>query len=111
MAWLFAFSLLSNCYCAPVAVEPSAQPMASHCKQHAGDSKSKDSDCAPRYQADQFENIATAKKAAEASALLDFNLIEKVFASANGNTSFLNWAEPPPISSPPFFVLHHAFLI
>lgn len=111
MVWLFAFSLLSNCYCAPIVVEPSAQPMASHCKQHADDSKSKDSDCAPRYQTDQFENVSVVKKTVEASVVSDSHTLEAVFIQDELKTHFLNWAEPPPISFPHFFVLHHAFLI
>ncbi|HCM43101.1 MAG TPA: hypothetical protein DIS66_07320 [Candidatus Omnitrophica bacterium] len=109
--WLFAFSLLSNCYCAPVEVTPSSQPVASHCKQHPNNSESKDSDCAPRYQADQFENISVAKKTAEAFVLSDIPTTEVVFVQAERETRFLKWAEPPPISSPHFFILHHAFLI
>ncbi len=110
-AWLFAFSLLSNCYCAPVAAEPSAQPMASHCKQHPGDSKSKDSDCAPRYQTDQFENASVVQKTTEISVLADIRAPEPAFVQNELKNYSLNWAEPPPISSPHFFILHHAFLI
>ena len=85
--------------------------MASHCKQHANDSQSKDSDCAPRYQADQFENVSVAKKKAEISVLSDIHTLEAVFVQSELKICFLNWAEPPPISSPQFFILHHAFLI
>lgn len=65
--WLFAFSMLSNCYCIPVSFAPerSAQPdnsasatMPSHCPHHSDAAKEKQSDCAPRYNTDDIERLA-----------------------------------------------------
>lgn len=112
-AWLFAFSLLSNCYCYPLASVPSEQPVAAHCEHHAGQAEStqKKQDCSPRYNTDQFENASVAQKVLEASVFSDLNVGEAVLVREDFSTQFSRDIESPPVSPPEFFALYHSFLI
>ncbi len=109
--WLFAFSLLSNCYCYPLASVPSEQPVAAHCEHHAGQAEStqKKQDCAPRYNTDYFEKAAVKIQPVlpEAHAL-PLQLIES--PSVPDSRVYF---EPKPFlaSSPPIYILVRSLLI
>ena len=112
--WLFAFSLLSNCYCFPSYSTSvlKAQP-ARHCEHHAGQAGNpqKKHDCAPRYNTDQFENASIAQKVLKAPAFSVLNVVEAVSVHKDFVSQFSRDIESPPVSPPEFFVLHHSFLI
>lgn len=107
MVWMFAISMLSNCYCSPTEAAPQAKKMTSHCHQS---SQEKNSDCAPRFQTDNFENSTLAAKTVEVPAISDLVVADTNLASVNVPVFSLKF-ESPPVSPPEFFVLHHAFLI
>lgn len=111
LAWVFAISMLSNCYCAPTSeAAKTASPAAAHCKHHP-QVPEKDSDCAPRYQTDQFENFSSALKIIETPVASSLNVVGGVLFQEDSTSSFLKRIESPPVSPPDFFVLHHSFLI
>ncbi len=120
MAWMFVFSLLSNCYCAPAsfASERSAQPAATmHCEHHSdaaktgraegAEEKQKRADCAPRYNTDQFENVAVKTQPVHALDLPFVLTAKKQFSPQ----SFLFKSKPFLASSPPIYILVRSLLI
>ena len=108
---VFAASMLSNCYCAPLSeTAPQQESMATHCKHHAS-TQEKSSDCAPRFQTDNFENATIIAKTIQPPSTSDLVFKKSVSLISEKAFEFDVPFESPPISPPEFFVLHHAFLI
>ncbi len=109
MAWVFALSLLSNCYCQPAfsAKPASAQAMPSNCPHHHG---AKAKDCAPRFNTDQFESSIVKFQPADAVAIsLSVEPVQSRAPSALLTRFFeKSFFDSSP---PPFYLAHHAFLI
>ena len=124
-AWLFAFSLLSNCYClptgqagAPVSTvsKHSAQmgmqsEMPAHCQHHSGAAKDKTSGCAPRFNSDHFEST-------NSQTYFDLKVQGETFVAPETlflpnflfeRTSVFHVLAAS--SSPRLYLLHHSFLI
>ena len=108
---VFAASMLSNCYCAPLSeTAPQQESMATHCKHHAS-TQEKSSDCAPRFQTDNFENVHLVAKTVQPPSIDGLALEQSIGLVSKNNSDFTPAFESPPVSPPAFFVLHHAFLI
>ncbi len=108
---VFAASMLSNCYCAPLSeTAPQQKSMATHCEHHTS-TEEKSSDCAPRFQTDNFENATNVAKTILPLSARDFAPLKSVSLISEKAFEFDVPFESPPISPPQFFVLHHAFLI
>ena len=109
LVWVFAISMLSNCYCSPSEAPVShKEKAASHC--HPSSNDQKNSDCAPRFQTDNFENTTLLAKTVEAPATADLILTKEIYVVPELPEFSLSF-ESPPVSPPEFFVLHHSFLI
>ncbi len=108
---VFAASMLSNCYCAPLSeTTPQQESMATHCKHHASPQE-KSSDCAPRFHTDNFENATISAKAIQPPSMSDLVPTKGVSLISEKAFEFDVPFESPPVSPPEFFVLQHAFLI
>jgi len=113
--WLFAFSLLSNCYCLPAFAAVSGEaPVVSHCEHHASESEQpaeKKGDCGPRYQADEFESGSLTHKIDQVSLETIYEAKKVGSFLKNYVPGFFHGVDPPPVFQTSFFLLHHAFLI
>ncbi len=108
--WVFALSMMSNCYCSPSVFSVHNKQVPSHCHQTASQEKS--NECSPRFQADSFENITLTTKAVESPAVSDLVIDHDVDFVSDQFLTLNVRIESPPVSPPSkFFVLHHAFLI
>jgi len=114
MVWLFAFSLLSNCYCLPAfSPAPKAQPVT-HCEHHADSEKTKDADCAPRFHTDDIESLVSQIKPVKTAACVF--LAKEVLHSFHEHApsvspSFEFDIRPSLDSSPPIYILVRSLLI
>jgi hypothetical protein len=112
--WLFAFSLLSNCYCLPAfSPAPKAQPVA-HCEHHSDSEKTKDADCAPRFHTDDIENlISQIKPIKQVARVFLPEIVSDIFHGSKQfiSSSFEFEIRPSLNSSPPIYILVRSLLI
>ena len=117
-AWMFLFSALSTCYCAPVSLiaKDSAQSdmqakMPAHCQHQSDTAKQKKSDCSPRVNSDQFE-ISQAQSHFNLKVQEEAFLAEETFSlthlPSEKSSIFFILDSSPPLQ---LFLLHHSFLI
>lgn len=106
MTWMFAFSMMAACYCAPVAV--ASEMVTKKCHAPA---KAKEDCCKPRLQSDHFENASSTlhfELKAHTQGLSSDTAIK--FAPdffQRGDSNPLVYSSPPP----QIYLLHHSFLI
>jgi hypothetical protein len=112
MAWMFVFSMLSTCYCAPAYAteERSVQQANAHCKHHPT-TQENDKDCSPRYQTDNFEvssqkgQLVQLAKPELLSNQISLSEMQPVYSFSETHTIHADYA------SPPIYIIFRSILI